>query len=168
MFKKFPRLLVVQCNRTCSKWSNEEFSFKNSKKETFVELSDKLKNQIDLTQYAHPDTLKNRSTYKYNLVATLNHHGSLEDGTYSATCSRTVNPTTPGYKKWYSFKDLSIEEVNRDFAVQRTTYCFVFELEAHDQFDEKEEEENCREWTRVQQEKKSQKLEKAKQEYQKK
>ena len=125
MFKKFPRLLFVTCESGGLPHSGRTVTFKNRVK------------GVDLTKYAHPDALKTRQSYRYNLISTLN----IGIAGSSAYCSRIVKPSISNYKKWYDIQNQEVKEVERDHDVETTANGLLFELEADEAYDQRFEQE---------------------------
>ena len=127
------------------------------RKETFVEIKELYGEEyfLDLSEFATEVAMMKRPVgYKYRLVSTLDHVGEVIKHNTS-NCFRPVEPEklvdnkpeeTKREMKWYQFNDLKVNQIDAKHAVTRDAAGFIFELVEDEKYDQKEHDDNIREW----------------------
>ncbi|GAB4823329.1 hypothetical protein N2152v2_010375 [Parachlorella kessleri] len=111
---RFPDVLVLHIKRFKYKGSNTDKLTAN--------VSFPLK-ELNLHQFASPETPCSPSECTYDLFGVSNHYGSLSGGHYTAICRV---PLGGGKEAWYSYNDEVVTRVTAQQAVSQHAYILFY------------------------------------------
>ncbi|CAF3266352.1 unnamed protein product [Rotaria sp. Silwood2] len=105
-----PKVLIVQLKR---------FNYNRYFRDKIDLLIDCPRHNLDLSQFVVNPAEKVKA--KYDLIVVSNHMGGLGDGHYTTHAKNSID------KKWHTFDDSKVLDVNEDDVISKAAYILVYQ-----------------------------------------